>query len=297
MLLLLALVLPCVLAQSNYTIIDCLKASSREQVLVSLIQQAGLTDVLATGGPFTLFAPDDAAIRALPSDTLAMLKNDSNALAEILKYHVVSGTFKMADLKVNELMLETLAGDQLRINDYMFNHRLTVDGAPITYADKVCSNGVIHRISRVLMAPKGTVVDVLQADGHFSTLLAAAQATGLVDALQEGPITLMAPVDSAFSRLGNDTVSKLLANPDILAEVLKYHVIHGALYAAGMHSEYLNTLEPNDRERLYASFSGYTVVVDGARVTQKDLSATNGVVHKIDHVLIPSSLKAKIAAL
>ncbi|XP_069129558.1 transforming growth factor-beta-induced protein ig-h3-like [Argopecten irradians] len=297
MLLLLALVLPCVLAQTNQTIIDCLKASSREQVLVQLIEQAGLTDVLATGGPFTLFAPDDAAITSLPSAMLANLKNDTNALADVLKYHVVSGTFKMVDLKANEMMLETLTGDQLRINDYMFNHKVTIEGATVTYVDKVCSNGVIHRINRVLTPPKGTVVDVLTDDGNFNTLIAAAQAAGLVDALQEGPITLMAPTDSAFARLGNATVSKLLANPDVLAEVLKYHVLHGTLYSAGMHSEYLNTLEPNDRERLYASFTGYTVYVDGARVLMRDLSATNGVVHKIDHVLVPASLKAKIAAL
>ncbi|OWF45719.1 transforming growth factor-beta-induced protein ig-h3-like [Mizuhopecten yessoensis] len=297
MLVLLALVLPCVLAQSNDTIIDALKASSREQTLVALIQQAGLTDVLATGGPFTIFAPDDSAFNRLPPSALAALKNDTNALAEILKYHVVSGTYKIADLKVNEMMIETLTGDQLRINDYLYKHRITIEGASITFADKICSNGVIHRVSQVLMPPKGSIVDVLQDDGHFNTLIAAAQAAGLVDALSDGPITLMAPEDSAFARLGNDTVSKLLANPDILAEILKYHVIHGSLYSAGMHSEYLNTLELHDRERLYASFSGYTVMVDGARVVQKDMSATNGVVHKIDHVLIPSSLKAKIAAL
>ncbi|XP_060070234.1 transforming growth factor-beta-induced protein ig-h3-like [Ylistrum balloti] len=297
MLVLLAVLLPCVFAQTNDTIIDALKASSREQTLVALIQQAGLTDVLATGGPFTLFAPDDLAFSKLPSATLTMLKNDTNALAEILKYHVVSGTYKMDDLKVNEMMLETLTGDQLRVNDYMYKRRITIEGATITYADKIVSNGVIHRVSQVLMPPKGSVVDVLQADGSFNTLIAAAQAAGLVDALADGPITVMAPDDNAFASLGNETVSKLLANPDILADVLKYHVIHGSLYSAGMHSEYLNTLEQDDRERLYASFTGYSLSVDGARVTDRDMSATNGVVHKINHVLVPSSLKAKIAAL
>lgn len=63
-------------------------------------------------------------------------------------------------------------------------HALTVEGARITYPDKMASNGIIHRIEKVLMPPVGTIVDVLTKDGSFNTLLAAANAAGLVEALK-----------------------------------------------------------------------------------------------------------------
>lgn len=62
-------------------------------------------------------------------------------------------------------------------------HALTVEGARITYPDKMASNGIIHRIEKVLMPPVGTIVDVLTQDGSFKTLLAAASAAGLAEAL------------------------------------------------------------------------------------------------------------------
>merc|ERR1712043_40331 len=157
------------------------------------------------------------------------------------------------------------------------------------------SNGIIHRISRVMLPPTGNIIDVLNQDANFTTLVSAVQAAGLESFFLDGPYTLMAPTNHAFERLGSDTVSKLIANPTLLAEVLKYHVIHGALYSAGMHSGSLHTFDENDRERVYASFFG--VIVDGHRVLKPDISATNGVVHKIDYVLIPSSLKSQVAAL
>lgn len=63
-------------------------------------------------------------------------------------------------------------------------HALTVEGARITYPDKMASNGIIHRIEKVLMPPVGNIVDVLTKDGSFNTLLAAANAAGLVEALK-----------------------------------------------------------------------------------------------------------------
>lgn len=63
-------------------------------------------------------------------------------------------------------------------------HALTVEGARITYPDKMASNGIIHRIEKVLMPPVGTIVDVLTKDGSFNTLLVAANAAGLVEALK-----------------------------------------------------------------------------------------------------------------
>lgn len=72
-------------------------------------------------GPFTIFAPSETAFRKLSSATLGSLKNDATKLAEILKYHVVSGSLTSSDLMVNEKMLESLAGQKIRVNYYMYN--------------------------------------------------------------------------------------------------------------------------------------------------------------------------------
>ncbi|XP_011428468.3 transforming growth factor-beta-induced protein ig-h3 [Magallana gigas] len=276
-------------------LVETLKTSSLQSILVDLIDAAGLTEALSQGGPFTIFAPDNHAFNLLGNATLTSLKADPEKLTQILQYHVVSGLYHVKpDLLVNELQLDSLKGDKLRVNYYYAaHHALTVEGARITYPDKMASNGIIHRIEKVLMPPVGTIVDVLTKDGSFNTLLAAANAAGLVEALKDGPITLMAPTDDAFNRLGNETVAKLLQNPTLLGDVLKYHILHGTLYSRGMHSGSFHTLEETDRLRIYESFFG-TVLVDGHRVTQPDISATNGVVHKLNYVLIPASLSTQI---
>ncbi|KAK3099137.1 hypothetical protein FSP39_000017 [Pinctada imbricata] len=268
-----------------------------ETTLAKLIDAAGLTDILSQGGPFTIFAPDDRAFAALGQDTLDALGNDTKKLGDILKYHVVSGIIKYQDLHSNEMMLDSLLGQKIRVNYYYTSRRtVTVEGSRIVYPDKMGSNGVIHRINKVMLPPAGNIVEVLKQDGNFSTLLTAVGAAGLSNFfLQEGPYTLMAPTDHAFERLGTDLVNKLVAKPDLLAKILKYHVIHGTLYSAGMHSGTLHTFDEDDRERVYASFFG--TLIDGHRVMKPDISATNGVVHKLDYVLVPNSVKSEISSL
>ncbi|KAJ8297568.1 hypothetical protein KUTeg_024099 [Tegillarca granosa] len=133
-------------------------------------------------------------------DLLSSVTSDNNALADLLKYHVVSGNYSTADLSVNEMMLTSLAGTKIRVNDYLVKRRITLEGSYITYPNKVASNGIVHRIHDVMLPPKGSIFDI--------------------------------------------------------ANILKYHVIPGTLYSAGMHSGSLHNLEVEDQERVYASFLG-----------------------------------------
>ncbi|XP_045206843.2 transforming growth factor-beta-induced protein ig-h3-like [Mercenaria mercenaria] len=286
----------CVAGALSATVVDVLKAR-REATLVSLIQLAGLETALSGEGPFTVFAPSETAFRRLGSSTLAALKSDPTKLAEILKYHVVSGIYDSSNLTVNEMMLDSLSQQKIRVNYYMYNKHIAVEGARVIGANYRASNGIVHIVDKVMMAPTGTIADILSTNSDLTTLKAAVDAAGLTSALTEGPYTLFAPTDAAFALLGNDTIQALLGETDLLQSILLYHVIHGTLYSTGMHSGALHTLEDVDRERLTASFGGYQVSVDGARVTQKDISATNGVIHVINHVLLPSSLKSAIANL
>ncbi|MGE0141954.1 MAG: fasciclin domain-containing protein [Planctomycetota bacterium] len=138
--------------------------------------------------------------------------------------------------------------------------------------------------------PRADIVGLAQNAGGFSTLLAAAKAAGLVDALKsEGPLTVFAPNDAAFAKLPKGTVESLLLpeNKDKLTAVLTYHVVPGRFDAKHVvAAERLTTLLGQD---LTIEVGKDQVMVAGARVIATDLMASNGIVHVIDSVMLPKS--------
>ncbi len=133
------------------------------------------------------------------------------------------------------------------------------------------------------------LVDVAADAGAFTTLLAAAEAAGLVDTLRsEGPFTVFAPTDEAFAQLPEGTVESLMADPEALRTVLLYHVVAGRVTAEQVVG--LTQAESLEGSSLRISVHGEMVHVDDARVVTADVSAANGVIHVINSVLIPASL-------
>lgn len=132
------------------------------------------------------------------------------------------------------------------------------------------------------------IVDTAVAAGSFTTLATALQATGLVDALKgAGPYTVFAPTDDAFAKLPAGTLDDLLKpqNRDKLKNILLYHVVPGKIMAADVKGEASpKTLEGT---ALAVQSSGGAVTVNGAKVTAADISASNGVIHVIDAVVLP----------
>lgn len=122
--------------------------------LVAAVKAAGLADALMGTGPFTVFAPTDAAFAKLPAGTLEALLKDPVKLAAILKYHVVSGKVMAADvIKGNGAKPTTLNGAALDIT--VKGGKVYVNGAMVTAADVGASNGVIHVIDAVVLPPAG----------------------------------------------------------------------------------------------------------------------------------------------
>ncbi len=133
------------------------------------------------------------------------------------------------------------------------------------------------------------IVEVAAEAGSFNTLLAAAEAAGLVETLRsEGPFTLFAPTDEAFDRLPEGTVESLLADPEALRAVLLYHVVPGRVTSDQVVT--LDTATSAEGSDLRIAVSGETVSVENAQVVAADVTASNGVIHVIDAVLIPASL-------
>jgi uncharacterized surface protein with fasciclin (FAS1) repeats len=108
---------------------------------------AGLAETLANDGPFTVFAPTDGAFADLPEGTLEGLLEDTDALGQILLYHVVPGTYTVAELR-EQTELETVQGQLLRIASTADG--LTVNGTYLLTADIRASNGMVHVITSVL---------------------------------------------------------------------------------------------------------------------------------------------------
>ena len=129
------------------------------------------------------------------------------------------------------------------------------------------------------------IVDTAAAAGNFTTLLAAAEAAGLVDTLKsEGPFTVFAPTDEAFAALPEGTVEGLLADTDALTKVLTYHVVAGKVMSTDL-SNNMMAGTVNGAEITIMTEGG--VMVNDANVVAADIEATNGVIHVIDAVILP----------
>lgn len=132
------------------------------------------------------------------------------------------------------------------------------------------------------------IVDTAVAAGQFKTLAAALQAAGLVDTLKgPGPFTVFAPTDAAFAALPAGTVESLLKpeNREQLTAILTYHVVPGRYPASRVAG--IDSAATVNGGTVDIKADGGTVTVDGAKVTKADITATNGVIHVIDKVLMP----------
>ena len=143
-------------------------------------------------------------------------------------------------------------------------------------------------------ANAANIVETAQKAGKFGTLIAAAKAAGLADALSNGNnLTVFAPTDSAFDKLPKGTVATLLKpeNKDKLAAILSYHVLPRKLTSGQLPHKaiHVRTIKGDGDRLLRVSKSRDGVTVDGANVVSADIRASNGIIHVIDKVMLPSS--------
>ena len=268
-------------------IVETALAAGSFKTLAAALDAAGLVETLRGEGPFTVFAPTDAAFAALPEGTLKSLLEPKNkaTLQAILTYHVVPGAVASAEVAKRKSAV-TVNGQQVDIQ--ASDDGVRIDGAKVTTADIRCSNGIVHVIDAVILPSSKDIVATAVEAGKFTTLAAALEAAGLVEALQgKGPFTVFAPTDEAFARLPAGTLASLLepGNKDELAAILKLHVVPGRVYAdAAAKGATVTTL--NGGALRTRSEKG-SVFVDTARVISADIDTANGVVHVIDSVLLP----------
>ncbi|MEM1324712.1 MAG: fasciclin domain-containing protein [Bacteroidota bacterium] len=289
----------CEPAGNDKNVVQQAQETESLSTLVSAVQAAGLAETLSGEGPFTVFAPTNAAFEALPEGTLDMLLKPENKdqLAAILKYHVVSGKIMSGDLEDGQTAA-TVQGEEITVSTA---GGAKINGASVTTADVEVSNGVVHIIDQVILPPSvvaemeaaangKTVVELAVETESLSTLVAAVQAAGLVETLNGGgPFTVFAPTNDAFAALPDGTLDMLLKpeNKDKLTAILTYHVVPGKVMSTDLSDGQTAGTVQGDNVVVDLSDG---VKINGATVTAADVEASNGVVHIIDKVILPPSL-------
>lgn len=251
-------------------IVDTALAAGSFKVLTAALSSADLVDALRGPGPFTVFAPTDAAFAELTE------LPEGDALKSVLLYHVISGEVGSADLKDGGAAV-TLAGSPVL---FSLADGAKINEATISATDIVASNGIIHVIDSVILPPADDIVATATAAGDFTQLVAALASASLVDTLQgAGPFTVFAPTDAAFAAVG------AAPSGDALVEVLLYHVVEGAVGSGDLNPGSVPTLLTGSELTIDLSAG---VKVNDANVTAANILTRNGIIHVLDSVLVPN---------
>lgn len=262
-------------------ILEVAEGAGSFTTLLAAVEAAGLTSTLEGAGPFTVFAPTDAAFAALPEGALDGLLADTDELSDYLLFHVAPGSLSAATV-VGSPRITTALGPWLDV--VVDGTTVTINGATVTTTDIQASNGVIHVIDAVLVPPP-KLADLVVATEDLSTVETAVIAAELVDTLNgPGPFTVFAPNNAAFAAVPSDALNKLLADRAALTNVLTYHVVPGRLAAADvLAAATLTTVQGGT-----VAIDAEAVTVNGEDILTTDIQARNGVVHIIGGVLFPA---------
>lgn len=307
-------------AQQDETLGELLSQSTEFEDLTAAIVAAGLGDDLGAGGPFTIFAPTDAAFAAALDSlgiTFSKLAGQPGLLVDLLTYHIVEGSVFAEDVvALDGETLAMLSGETITISVTDGAVQLN-DDANVLTTDIEVSDGVIHVIDSVLLPPAlleadltelvatededtsetvdaadtgGTIVDIAARGANLTTLVEALQATGLDETLRgDGPFTVFAPTDAAFDAALAAQGLDLIADTDVLAEILTYHVVEGQLLAEDLVAMDGMDLATVNGATISISTENGLTLNGSTEVVVPDVGTSNGVIHIIDSVLLPPS--------
>ena len=278
-------------------IVELAQATPDLSFLVEAVVSAELVDTLKGAGPFTVFAPTNAAFAALLTElglSKAQLLADKALLKTVLTYHVLPAKVERAQVPRGKAV-STVQGSILKVEASGTDLTIT-DGrnrsARILATDIQAKNGVIHTIDRVILPANKNIVETAQALPQFSVLVEAVLAANLQGTLSgAGPFTVFAPTNDAFTALLaelNISKAALLADTALLTKVLTYHVLAGRVLKADVPvNTPITTVQGGT-----ISVSSTFVLADqrgrNSNITATDVLTSNGVIHVIDKVILPA---------
>jgi transforming growth factor-beta-induced protein len=288
-----------VILPQTKNIVELAVANPEFSILVEAVLAAGLAETLSSPGPFTVFAPTNAAFAKLLGELgvskEALLANKP-LLTSVLTYHVLGARVLAGNIKDNSTP-STVQGQAIRL-DTEGGKVVITDAAGrksnVVATDVQASNGVIHVIDTVILPQSKNIVEIAVGLPDFSILVEAVLAADLAGVLSgAGPFTVFAPTNTAFANLlGELGVSKeaLLANKALLTTVLTYHVLPARVLANDIQDNSTVHTVQGQAFRLDTD-GGKVVITDAAgrksNVVATDVQASNGVIHVIDKVILP----------
>lgn len=289
---------PPIIPDESESIVDIASANPDFSTLVAAVGQADLVEALSQDGPLTVFAPTNAAFAEfltannLTSDQL--LANPD--LADVLTYHVVSGSVAAADVTPGPVT--TLNENQFYVSEDPAGNLWINGNAQIIQTDIAADNGIIHVLDYVITAPTQNIAEIAIAATEASTpeftqLVAALVRADLVDAVSGDAmdnLTVFAPTDAAFEALyealGVSGVNEIPV--DLLTNVLLYHVVPSREFSQDLRQDAaLSTLL--EGQELNVDLANLQINESGLVASALNIHATNGVIHAIDQVLLPPS--------
>ncbi|XP_054273993.1 transforming growth factor-beta-induced protein ig-h3-like [Macrosteles quadrilineatus] len=287
-----------------------LLASSNHTTFLSLLDRAGLLEEMNRQENITVFVPTESALS--DEATAAMLDSlDTDALRRVLLYHI-SERAPSCDLK-HHAELRTRQGGTLRVTMYNPNAlfsgvepRAAVQCAPLARMDGKACHAVAHEVTRLLLPPNNTVLQLVNDNPELSVLRRVIEGTELEkdldektrsELLSEG-FTLLAPSDDAFNKLDEDLLNKLLTDKKYATEVLRRHLLGESVCCASITPvpwPFTNSVRTLEGKKLEVNRDRRNRVVFGTATAEKcDNIATDGLVHVIDNVLLPEATKVKL---
>ncbi|XP_076177123.1 transforming growth factor-beta-induced protein ig-h3 [Ptiloglossa arizonensis] len=256
-----------------------------------IIRTAELQETLRRLKRYTMFAPCDAAIHSLSNRQLAELRSDRETARDFVRNRIVAGTYFTNEMTSNRVVRTLEVGAPLRFQVY--RGKFGIENALILKADRGCSNGVLHVISRVLQPAEQSLDHILRREGNFSIWMDAMERIkGIQPDIYDdykranSSCTYFVPSDKAFRRLGNTRLRKLFEDNNYLTKTVKNHIAKNMLlsesfmpdlrYTVKTKENMVNIVRKNDK-----------VLVNDATLVKPDILNKAGVAHEINSVLLP----------
>jgi len=284
------------------TVTDLVVADASFSTLEAAVVKANLATTLSGAGPFTVFAPDDAAFSASGITSATINTLTPAQLQAILLYHTLGSKILASDVPAGpNAKVVTASGDSVFVTRNASG--VYINGIKVSQADINASNGVIHKIGRVLNPPAGTIVETAVASGLDSLVKAVTRATtapggdpSLAGTLGTATLTVFAPTNAAFTNLLSALSLTNINDIPIatLLAVLRYHVVAGRAFSSDLANGSLAMLAGGNTTINLTNGTGGAPTITGtnnggtsSNITATNIICRNGVVHIIDKVLIP----------
>ncbi|XP_066472308.1 transforming growth factor-beta-induced protein ig-h3 [Tiliqua scincoides] len=242
-------------------------------------------------GSFTIFAPTNEAWASLPAEMLDSLVSNVNIeLLNALRYHMVNKRVLTDELKHGTTLPSMYQNIDIQIHHYP-NGIVTVNCARLLKADHHATNGVVHLIDKVISTTTNSIYQIVELEESLENLRTAVAAAGLNNLLEsDGQFTLLAPTNEAFEKIPQETLNRILGDPEALKDLLNNHILKTAMCAEAIIAGL--SMETLDGNLLEVGCNGEELTINGRPIiANKDVIATNGVVHFVNELLIPDSAK------